>query len=99
MIGSTRWTWTGARPRARVGVRFEQAAISARDSVTEMLRMPVSLVDEGVVHPAFAGMATLLPARNGMASEADRTIVEQYGERIRAPCLTLKSLLAKHCVS
>ena len=81
------------------GILFEQAAISTTDGETEMLRMPIGLVDGAVVHPAFAGMATLLPARNGMSSEADRAIVQQYGERIRVPCLTLKTLLARHRIT
>src|SRR5262245_39816525 len=45
------------------GVLFERAAISTVDGETEMLRLPIGLVDNAVVHPAFAGMSTLLPAR------------------------------------
>ena len=81
------------------GVRFERAAIASADGEVEMLRMPIGLVDAAVVHPAFGGMSTLLPARNGMASEADRAIVERHGVRIRVPGLTLKTLLDKHRIS
>lgn len=78
------------------GMRFENAAIAAHDGEVTMLRVAPALVDSGVVHQAFLGMSSLQPARNGLASESDRPIVQQYGEEIRVPCLTVPSLLAKH---
>jgi FkbM family methyltransferase len=81
------------------GMRFENAAIAEHDGETTMLHIPPGIVDAGTVHPAFLGMSSLIPTRNGMSSAADRPVVERYAERITVKCVTVPTLLAKHAVT
>lgn len=81
------------------GMSFENAAVAEHDGETIMLRIPPAIVDAGTVHPAFLGMSSLIPTRNGMSSAHDRPVVERYAERVTVKCMTVATLLAKHQIT
>ena len=80
------------------GNLFENSAISNYDGEITMLTIEKSVIDEGLVHPAFLGMSAVYPPKNGLGSEGDREVVEKYGKKITVPCITFKTLLEKHNV-
>ncbi len=82
----------------RPGMIFENSAISDFTGTIDMIRIPPSVVDRGIVHACYDGMSAVWPPRNGLGSEADRETVEKYGEKITVPCMTMDDLLLKHSV-
>ena len=77
---------------------FENSAISDYNGTVTMKTIPIEVVDEGLVHQAFYGMSVIDPSKNGMGSEADKEIVEQYAVDVEVNCITWNSLLQKHNV-
>ena len=78
------------------GNLFENSAISDYDGEITMLTIDKSVIDQGLVHPAFLGMSAVYPPKNGLGSEGDREVVEKYGKKITVPCITFNHLLTKH---
>ena len=78
------------------GHRFENAAISDYDGTISMKTIPIEVVDEGLVHPAFYGMSVIDPSKNGMGSEADKEIVEKYAVDVEVDCITFQTLIDRH---
>jgi FkbM family methyltransferase len=89
-------SFAGASPSRRL--QFERAAIADRDGDVEMVRMPVSLVENGQVEPWVVGMSTLWPPRNGFAKGHERIAFAQHAERFRVKAMTVPALLARHGV-
>lgn len=80
-------------------VKFEKSAISDYNGEITMLRIPPDVVDSGRVHSCFNGMTAVWPPKNGLGSEGDKPVVDEFGEKINVPCLTLDALLKKHNVT
>ena len=78
--------------------RYENSAIAEHDGTIQMLTIRQEAVDGGKVHECFGGMSAIYPPRNGLGSEADAETVRRYGELIEVPCVTLQTLLERHCV-
>lgn len=78
------------------GHLFENAAIAEYDGEIEMLTIDHSVIKRGLVHLAFSGMSAVYPPKNGLGSEQDRQVVENYGQKVTVPCITFKTLLEKH---
>jgi len=78
------------------GNLFENSAISDYDGEITMLTIDKSVIDQGLVHPAFLGMSAIYPPKNGLGSEGDREVVKKYGKKITVPCITFDNLLSKH---
>lgn len=79
-------------PRAR----FENAAISDYDGTTQMLTIDKNVIDQKLVHECFYGMSAIYPPKNGLSSDGDRPVVEQYGKIQIVPCITLATLFSKY---
>lgn len=84
------------RNRSGQGHRFERSAIVEKDGPVEMLIIDPVAIEQRLVHDCFAGMSAVWPPRNGLASEGDRAVVEQYGQRIVVRGITLATLFKKH---
>jgi len=78
------------------GNLFENSAISDYDGEITMLTIDKSVIDQGLVHPAFLGMSAIYPPKNGLGSDGDREVVKKYGKKITVPCITFDNLLSKH---
>lgn len=76
--------------------RFENSAISDFNGTITMKTIPIEVVDEGLVHPAFYGMSVIDPSKNGMGSEGDREVVEKYSVDVDVNCITWDTLVDKH---
>jgi FkbM family methyltransferase len=75
---------------------FENSAISTYDGEIEMLTIDADAIDSGLVHQCFYGMSAVYPPKNGLGSEGDKPVVEQYGKLVKVPCITLDNLIKKH---
>jgi FkbM family methyltransferase len=75
---------------------FENAAISEYNGTIQMLTIDQSAIDNKLVHECFYGMSAVYPPKNGLASEGDKDVVEQYGKLVDVPCITLDELFRKH---
>jgi FkbM family methyltransferase len=75
---------------------FENSAISDYNGTVTMKTIPIEVVDEGLVHPAFYGMSVIDPSKNGMGSEYDKEVVEKYAVDVEVNCITWDTLLYKH---
>jgi FkbM family methyltransferase len=78
------------------GNRFENSAISDFNGALTMKTIPIEVVDEGLVHPAFYGMSVIDPSKNGMGSEGDREVVEKYAVDVEVNCITWDTLVERH---
>jgi len=76
--------------------KFENSAISDFNGTITMKTIPIEVVDEGLVHPAFYGMSVIDPSKNGMGSENDKEIVEKYAVDVEVNCITWDTLIQKH---
>ena len=76
--------------------KFENSAISDFNGTITMKTIPIEIVDEGLVHPAFYGMSVIDPSKNGMGSEADREVVEKYSVEVEVNCITWDDLIEKY---
>ena len=76
--------------------KFENSAISDFNGTITMKTIPIEVVDEGLVHPAFYGMSVIDPSKNGMGSEGDREVVEKYSVDVEVNCITWNDLIQKH---
>ena len=81
------------------GNLFENAAISEENGTIKMMTIDQEAIDSGKVHPCFYGMSAVYPPKNGLSSDGDKDVVEQYGKIIDVPCITLDTLLKKHNIS
>lgn len=78
------------------GNKFENSAISDFNGTITMKTIPIEVVDEGLVHPAFYGMSVIDPSKNGMGSEGDREVVEKYAVDVEVNCITWETLTQRH---
>ena len=81
------------------GNKFENSAISDFNGTLTMKTIPIEVVDEGLVHPAFYGMSVIDPTKNGMGSEGDREVVEKYAVDVEVNCITWDTLIEKHNIT
>ena len=81
------------------GNKFENSAISDFNGTLTMKTIPIEVVDEGLVHPAFYGMSVIDPTKNGMGSEGDREVVEKYSVDVEVNCITWDTLIEKHNIT
>jgi FkbM family methyltransferase len=75
---------------------YVQAAISDRDGDLTMVYIDHEAVDSGAVHPAFGGMSSVFPARNGLAEDKSAKTLARFGKRITVPCLSVPTLLHQY---
>jgi len=85
--------------KANQGHIFEPSAIVEKDGPVDMLVIDPAAIEAQVVHPCFGGMSAVFPPRNGLASEGDRGVVEQFGRRIVVNGMTLATLFSRHNIS
>lgn len=78
------------------GNKFENSAVSDFNGTINMKTIPIEVVDQGLVHPAFYGMSVIDPSKNGMGSEGDREVVEKYAVDVEVNCITWDTLVQKH---
>lgn len=81
------------------GHSFEPSAIVAQEGPVDMLVIDPAAIEAHLVHPCFAGMSAVFPPRNGLGSEGDRAVVEQFGRRIWVNGITLETLFSRHNIS
>ena len=81
------------------GNKFENSAISDFNGTITMKTIPIDVVDEGLVHPAFYGMSVIDPSKNGMGSEGDRLVVEKYAVDVEVNCITWDTLVERHNIT
>lgn len=81
------------------GHTFEPSAIVETDGPVDMLVIDPAAIEAQEVHPCFAGMSAVYPPRNGLASEGDRPVVEQFGRRIVVNGMTLETLFRRHNIA
>lgn len=81
------------------GNKFENSAISDFNGTITMKTIPIDVVDEGLVHPAFYGMSVIDPSKNGMGSEGDREVVEKYAVDVEVNCITWDTLVERHNIT
>lgn len=78
---------------------YENCAVSSYNGEIEMLVINREAIDNGSIHPCFGGMSACCPLKNGLKSEGDAETVRKFGERIKAPCKTLETVLNKHKIN
>ena len=81
------------------GNKFENSAVSDFNGTITMKTIPIEVVDEGLVHPAFYGMSVIDPSKNGMGSEGDREVVEKYAVDVEVNCITWETLTQRHNIT
>lgn len=75
---------------------YENSAIGSTNGVVEMITIDEEPIKQGLIHECFAGMSSVYPPLNGLASEGDKETVKKYGKIIKVPSITLKRLFTKH---
>jgi FkbM family methyltransferase len=75
---------------------FENSCISTYNGEIEMIYIDREAIDKGNVHNCFYGMSAVYPPKNGLGSEGDKKVVDEYGRRINVPCITFETLMERH---
>ena len=78
---------------------FEQSAIVEEDGMIEMITIDRAPIESKEIHDGFGGMSAVWPPKNGFAHDYDKSIMEQYGKKIRVNGITLQTLFSKHGIT
>ena len=77
---------------------FENSAIVSEDGPVEMVTIDKDYIENGELHPGFAGMSAVWPPRNGLGTEYDKPVLDKHGQKITVNGITLNTLFNKHGV-
>lgn len=76
--------------------KFEQSAVASKDGMVEMVVTDMNIIENDEFHPAYKGMSSMLPLRNGLSNLIEQEAVQQISSKTQVNGITINSLLKKH---